>query len=111
MLPLPPGSYLLAKVQMAVLFAVLAFASLLITELLAGELTLSAPQLVAISGVMTLGVLPFCAIGMFIGVYVSGSAAPGIEFHVMPTLTSVAVLAGITVLFGGIAIRRLARKG
>jgi ABC-2 type transport system permease protein len=119
-------------------------------------LTLSALQLAAIAGVMVLGALPFCAIGMFVGVYVSGSAAPGIanlvflpmmwlgglffplpkflqaqaviwpsfhlnqialgvagltESHVMPTMISVAVLAGVTVLFGGLAIRRLARKG
>jgi hypothetical protein len=33
------------------------------------------------------------------------------EFHVMPTITSVAVLTGMTILFGGLAIRRLARKG
>lgn len=155
-LPLPPGSYLLAKVLMAVLFAALAFTTLLITALLVGKLALSAFQLAAIAGVMILGVLPFCAIGMFLGVYVSGSAAPGIanlvylpmmwlgglffplpkflqaqsviwpsfhlnqiaigvagltEFHRMPTLTSVAVLAGMTILFGGLAIRRLARKG
>lgn len=155
-LPLPAGSYLLAKMAMALMFAALTFASLLIAALLVGKLTLSASRLAAIAGVMIVGALPFCAIGLFIGAYVSGSAAPAIsnlvylpmmwlgglfvplpkflqaqavvwpsfhlnqiatgvagltEFHFVPTVLSLGVLVGVTVLFGGLAIRRLARKG
>lgn len=155
-LPLPPGAYLLAKMLMAMLFATLTFTSLLITALLVGKLTLSAPQLLAVAVVMIAGVLPFCAMGLFIGSHVSGSAAPAVanlvflpmmwlgglfvplpkflqaqaviwpsfhlnqvatgvanltEFHFVPTILSVGVLVAITVLFGGLAIHRLARKG
>jgi ABC-2 type transport system permease protein len=155
-LPLPPGSYVLAKMLMAMLFAVLTFTSLLITALIVGQLTLSVWQLASIAVVMIVGALPFCAIGLFLGVYLSGSAAPAVgnlvylpsiwlgglfiplpkflqgqaviwptfhlnqiatgvadlkEFHVVPTLVSVGVLVGMTVLFGGLAIHRLARKG
>lgn len=155
-LPLPPGAYLLAKMLMALVFAALTFTSLLVTALLVGKLTLGVWQLAAITVVMIVGVLPFCAIGLFIGAHVSGSAAPaianlvylpmlwlgglfvplpkflqgqaviwpsfhlnqiatgvaGIEaFHFVPTLLSLAVLVGVTVLFGGFGIRRLARKG
>ncbi len=155
-LPLPVGSYLLAKMLMAVIFAALTFSSLLVAALIFGKLTLSAGQIAALGAVMIVGVLPFCAIGLFIGAYVSGSAAPAIanliylpmlwlgglfiplpkflqgqmviwpsfhlnqiatgvtglkEFHFVSTGVSVAVLVGITILFGGLAIRRLARKG
>jgi len=155
-LPLPPGSYLLAKMSMAIIFAVLTFTSLLITALIVGKLMFSAGQLAALAVVMILGALPFVAIGLFIGVYFSGSVAPAIgnlvylpsiwlgglfiplpkflqaqaviwptfhlnqiatgitdlkEFHFVPTLVSTGVLVGMTVLFGGLAIHRLARKG
>jgi ABC-2 type transport system permease protein len=155
-LPLPPGAYVLAKMMMAMLFAALTFTALLIAALLLGKLTLNASQLAALAVVMILGALPFCALGLFIGSYVSGSVAPAIanlvylpmlwlgglfitlpkflqaqavvwpsfhlnqvatgvlglkEFHFVPTVLSLAVLVGITVLFGGLAIHRLARKG
>jgi ABC-2 type transport system permease protein len=112
---------------------------------------------VAVGAVMIIGVLPFCALGVFIGAYFSGSVAPAIanliylpmlwlgglfiplpkflqaqtviwpsfhlnqiatgvaglgkEFHRVPSMLSLAVLAGVTVLFGVLAIRKLARKG
>jgi ABC-2 type transport system permease protein len=154
--PLPYGSYVLAKMLMAMMFATLTFASLLIAGLLVGKLTLGAAHLAAVGTVLILGVLPFCALGLFIGTHVSGSAAPAVanlvylpmlwlgglfiplpkflqaqmlvwpsfhlnqlaigvagldEFHSAPTILSVGVLVGITVLFGGLAIRKLARKG
>jgi ABC-2 type transport system permease protein len=105
-------------------------------------------------GVLVLGAVPFCALGLFIGAYSSGNAAPAFAnlvylpgmwlsglffplpkflqpwaaiwpaFHLdqaavgaagLPTLgsplTSSALLVGMTVLFGGLAIRRLARTG
>ena len=119
-------------------------------------MSLSAGQLAIIAAVMTVGSLPFAAIGLFIGAYTSGSAAPayanilflpmlwlsGIfiplpkflepwaviwpafhvnqvalgfagvsEFSFMAPGISAAVLAGVTVVFGGLAIRRLARHG
>jgi ABC-2 type transport system permease protein len=33
------------------------------------------------------------------------------DFHVVPTPLSVVVLVGVTVLFGGLALHRIARKG
>jgi ABC-2 type transport system permease protein len=155
-LPMPPGAYLMAKMLMAMLFGALTFASLLITALLVGKLTLGGLQLAGIAVVMILGVLPFCAIGLCIGAYVSGSAAPAVgnllylpmiwlgglfiplpkflqaqaviwptfhlnqvatgiagldEFHFVPSVLSVGVLVGVTVLFGALALRKLARKG
>ena len=129
---------------------------MLVAALVAGKISLSAPQLLIMTVVMIVGAVPFCAIGLFIGAYTSGSAAPAftnIVFLPMLWLSglfiplpkfletvgghlagvpsepggarlgrrlrvqlhlaaiSAAVLVGVTVLFGGLAIRRLARKG
>ena len=105
---------------------------------------------------MTVGALPFAALGLFLGAYVPANVAPAIAnviflpmlwlsglfiplpkflepwaviwpaFHLnqvalgaagvsgfsfMPPAISAGVLLAFTVVFGGLAIRRLARKG
>jgi len=153
-LPLPPGSYLVAKLLMSSAFAALAVVTVTVTALAAGKLTLSAGALLAMDGVLVLGALPFCAVGLFVGAHSSGNAAPafanlvylpgmwlsgmffplpkvmqpweviwpayhlnqtalaaaGMRVESNPLVTS-AVLVGITLLFGGLAIRRLALSG
>jgi ABC-2 type transport system permease protein len=155
-LPLPPGSYIVAKLLMSIVFAALAVGTVAVAALVAGKLTLSAGHLLAMLAVLVLGAVPFCAIGLFIGAFSSGSAAPAFanlvylpgmwlsgmffplpkflqpwaliwpSFHLNQTalaaagvdslvfvspLITTAVLVGVTVLFGGLAIRRLARSG
>jgi ABC-2 type transport system permease protein len=155
-MPVPPGSYILAKMLMSVVFAALAVGALILTALLAGKLTVSGTQLAMMAGVLVLGSLPFCAIGLFVGVHSSGPGAPAFvnliylpmlwlsglfvplpkflqpwsviwpafhlnqmalaagglrQFSFMPAQICAAVLVGVTVLFGGLAIRRLARIG
>jgi ABC-2 type transport system permease protein len=154
--PAPDGAYLIAKMLMAVLFAALLMVLMVTTGVLAGKASLSAAQFLALSTALIVGALPFAAIGLFIGAYSSGSAAPAFvniaylpqlwlsglffplpkflepwaviwpafhanqvalaaagvnEFVFLPPLISAGVLIGITVLFGGLAIRRLARHG
>ncbi|MGC1459118.1 MAG: ABC transporter permease [Steroidobacteraceae bacterium] len=153
-LPLPTGSYLLAKILMALAFAAISVGLVTIAALAAGKLTLAPGALLAMDTVLILGAIPFCAIGLFIGAFASGSASPayanliylpglwlsgmffplpkamqawsviwpvfhlnmtaiaagGMKVPVSPLLTS-AVLVGISVLFGGLALRRLARTG
>lgn len=154
--PAPTGAYLIAKMAMGMIFAAAAVSTLLVTAVLGATVTLSGGQLAVIALVMIAGSLPFCAIGLFIGAYASGSASPAIAnviflpmlwlsglfiplpkflepwaviwpaFHlnqtalgaagvaefsfVAPTM-SAAVLVAVTVVFGGLAVRRLARKG
>jgi ABC-2 type transport system permease protein len=155
-LPAPPGAYLLSKMFMAMFIAVLAMTLMSSAALLAGKITFDAGQIAALVAVMVLGVLPFCAIGLCIGVYFSGGAAPGIvniiylpmlylsgiffplpasmqpfaaiwpafhlnqvalaaagagEFLVRPVMSCVLMLVCVTLLFTGLAIRRLARVG
>jgi ABC-2 type transport system permease protein len=155
-LPVPSGAYLVAKMTMGVFFATLVMLLMLSAALIVGKITLSNGQLAIMAMVMSIGAIPFAAIGLFIGAYASGGAAPAYanllflpmlwlsglfiplpkflepwavlwpafhinqvalglagvsEFSFVSPAISTAVLAGVTVLFGGLAIRRLAVKG
>jgi ABC-2 type transport system permease protein len=155
-LPAPVGSYLLAKMLMAMAFAALAIAVVFAVAIAAGKITLGGGELVALAAVMIIGAVPFAAIGLFIGAYASGSASPafanlvflpmvwlaGLFFPLPPAMQkwvviwpafhlnqiavaaagidgfrffdpamAAAIVLGFTVLFGGLAIRRLARVG
>ena len=76
--PAPPGAYIIAKLAMSLAFAALAVAELDIAALLAGRITMSGWALAGFSLTMIIGALPFCAIGLWIGAYFSGSASPAI---------------------------------
>jgi ABC-2 type transport system permease protein len=155
-LPAPPGSHLAAKFVMAMAFAALAVGSVIVAALSLGKITLGIGALLSMASVMVVGAVPFAAIGLCVGAYASGSAAPafanlvflpmlylsgmffplpaamrpwvviwpafhlnqlavavaGIDgFRFLDPLMAGAVLVGVTVLFGGVAIRRLARVG
>ena len=74
-LPMPTGSYLSAKLMMAFVFAVVVMAMLVIAGVTAGHVTLRPAQLVTIAAVMSLGVFPACAVGLFIGSWAPASSA------------------------------------
>jgi ABC-2 type transport system permease protein len=76
-LPMPPAAYLLAKMFMAVLFAGIIMVSLIVPALTLGHLRLSVGQTIDILLTNLLGVLPFCAIGFYVGTLASGRSAPG----------------------------------
>ncbi|NLG59597.1 MAG: ABC transporter permease [Gammaproteobacteria bacterium] len=74
-LPAPPGAWLLAKMAAAMAFA--AIISLLLATLAAtlGGVALAPGQWLLLFAANVLGVLPFCAIGLYIGSLVGGNAA------------------------------------
>jgi ABC-2 type transport system permease protein len=155
-LPMPTGANFVAKVAMSLVFSAVALTGVVVSALVAGEITLSGTQDLTLWVIMLSGSIPFCAIGSLIGSLASGSAAPAFgnlvllpmiwlsgmfiplpeslepwavvwpafhlnqlalglagiaEFSVFPPEISAVVLIGITVLVGGLAIRRLARIG
>ena len=155
-LPAPGGAYLIAKMLMSMVFAALAMATMLAAAILADTVSLTSGQLLIMTVVMIAGAVPFCAIGLLIGSYMSGSSAPAFinivflpmlwlsglfiplpkflekwafiwpafhlnqvalgsagvsEFTFISPVIAAAVLVGVTVLFGGLAIRRLATRG
>lgn len=153
-LPMPPAAYLLAKVVMAMLFSAIILATLLAAGLTLGHVTLNAGQIIRFLVTGVLGAVPFCALGLLIGVWTTGRSSPAIVnliylpmlhlsglFYPLPkilqsmapvwpahhlhqlalatvgaasrgdAITHAAVLAGVTVLCGLLALRRLARIG
>jgi ABC-2 type transport system permease protein len=74
-LPMPPPAYLVAKLLMALMFAIIVTATML-AVLPLGHLKLTVGQLPAAAAVSILGALPFCAIGLFIGVRTTSRSAP-----------------------------------
>ncbi|MBX3688458.1 ABC transporter permease [Dokdonella sp.] len=77
-MPMPPGAYLLAKLAMAMLFALLVGLILALIAVTLGGVRLPLSSWALLFAVEVLGVLPFCAIGLLIGSMVSAQAAPAI---------------------------------
>jgi ABC-2 type transport system permease protein len=74
-LPMPTGSYLAAKLMMAYVFAIVVMAMLVTAGLTVGHVTLDPARLLTVAAVMSLGVIPACAIGLFIGAFAPASSA------------------------------------
>ena len=76
-LPMPPLAYLLGKMVMAMLMAAIVMALLLSLGVFAAHVPLTAAQLIAMLATGTVGVLPFCALGLLVGTTIKGQGAPG----------------------------------
>jgi ABC-2 type transport system permease protein len=77
-LPMPQGAYLLGKMLMAMLAAGAVIVLLLLLAVGVAHVTLSVAQACMLLLTGMLGVLPFCAMGMFVGTLVKGQGAPGV---------------------------------
>ena len=74
-LPMPPAAYLLAKMIMAILFAVIVMATMICVALSLGHVKMSVGQALVAAEINILGALPFCAVGLFIGTRTTSRAA------------------------------------
>ncbi len=77
-LPMPPGAYLLGKMVMAMLAASIVVVLLLAIGIGLAHVALSWRQMLALIATGSFGVLPFCALGMFVGTLLKGQGAPGL---------------------------------
>ena len=77
-MPTPPAAMLLAKMAMAMIFAAMISIILASLALTLGHVVLAPLQIAGLFAVNVLGVLPFCAIGLYIGTVASGQAAPAV---------------------------------
>ncbi len=75
-LPMPPASYVIAKMAMTVMFAFVIMLTLIIAAVFVGHAHLTFGQYVLITFVDLLGSLLFCSIGLFIGTCASAKSAP-----------------------------------
>jgi ABC-2 type transport system permease protein len=90
-LPMPPAAYLLAKMLMAIMFAVIVMATML-AALPLGHLKMTVGRELAAAVINILGALPFCAIGLFIGVRTTSRSAPAfvnIAYQVMMQISGI----------------------
>jgi ABC-2 type transport system permease protein len=76
--PMPPGAYLLAKMGMAALFALIIYIVLAAMASSIGCVRLHVSQWLLLGAITIFSVLPFCALGLLIGSRVNASAAPAI---------------------------------
>jgi ABC-2 type transport system permease protein len=84
-LPMPPASYLLSKMFMTVIFAVIIMGTM-IALVPFSHLKLTPGQAFSVIAINILGSLPFAAIGLFIGVWTTSRTAPAfvnITYQVM----------------------------
>ena len=76
--PMPPMAYLFAKAAMAMLFAVAVVLLLFALGAIFGGVRLPAAEWTGLSLALVLGALPFCALGLVVGVRVNGQASAAI---------------------------------
>jgi ABC-2 type transport system permease protein len=77
-LPMPPGAYLLGKMVMAMIAATMVTVLLLLIGVFLARVALGRDQIAALLVTGMFGVLPFCALGMFVGTLLKGQGAPGL---------------------------------
>lgn len=76
--PMPPMAYLFSKAAMAMLFAFVIVLLLSVLGILFGHVRLPAANWFALVGTLVLGTLPFCALGLAIGLHAGGQSSPAI---------------------------------
>ncbi len=77
-LPMPPGAYLFAKLAMAMVFATIISLLLAVLAVTLAHVSLAPWQWALLWLVNIVGVLPFCALGLFIGTLVGGQGSPAL---------------------------------
>jgi ABC-2 type transport system permease protein len=75
-LPMPPAANLVGKLLSSMALALLVMIALVSIAVTFGHVSLTLAQLAKLLVVGVLGVAPFCALGLLIGSFASGSAAP-----------------------------------
>jgi len=76
--PMPPGAYLVAKMVMAMLFALIIYSVLALMAFTLGGVRLDWVRWLALAAIAVCGVLPFCALGLMIGSRANASGAPAL---------------------------------
>ncbi|HEX7339204.1 MAG TPA: ABC transporter permease [Rhodanobacteraceae bacterium] len=77
-LPVPPGAYLIGKMIMAMVVAAGVVVLLLLMAEFLGHVPVTPGMAAGLFATDVLGVLPFCAMGMWVGTLIKGQGAPGL---------------------------------
>ena len=76
--PMPPLAYLVAKTVMSIVFSAIIVTLLFILGTLFGGVHLPIFVFLKLMGIMIVGSIPFCALGLVIGCYAAPNAAPAV---------------------------------
>lgn len=76
--PMPIGAYFFSKIAMSLLFGLIVVILLSIAAIGFGGVRVEVSTWLKLTGVLLIGTLPFCAIGLWVGSLVSGQAAVAI---------------------------------
>ena len=76
--PIPPSAYILARISLSMLFALLIIIELFTAGALMGDVRLAHSQWLLLTLVLMLGTIPFCAIGLYMGLSLKSQAAPAV---------------------------------
>ncbi|HET6726187.1 MAG TPA: ABC transporter permease [Gammaproteobacteria bacterium] len=76
--PLPPLAYFSSKLVMSALFAAMIVTILSIMAAALGGVTIPAASWLSLAGVLIVGTIPFCALGLVIGLSINGQAAAAV---------------------------------
>lgn len=76
--PMPPFAYFFAKLAMAMAFGALIIVLLVVVGTTLGGVRLAPPQLLALTGTLVLGAIPFCALGLAIGYFAGPNSSVAI---------------------------------
>jgi ABC-2 type transport system permease protein len=76
--PMPISAYFVAKIAMSLVFGAVIFGLLSTVGVLFGDVSMNPGVWVGLLAVLLIGVLPFCALGLWIGSMANGQAAVAI---------------------------------
>ncbi len=76
--PMPISAYFFARIVTAMLFALIIVISLFVIGAVFGEVRMSNMQWAAMLLMLILGCLPFCAMGLWLGLALKGQTAPAV---------------------------------
>lgn len=76
--PMPPSAYVVAKAAGSLAFATIICALMFGVAAFAGHVTMHATQWLALCAVLVIGTLPFCAIGLALGMIVRPNSAAAV---------------------------------
>ncbi len=77
-LPMPMSAYFIAKIGICLMFSVLILLGLACIAVLMGGVRLELGQWLLLMLILLIGTLPFCAMGLFIGLHSNSQSAPAI---------------------------------
>ena len=76
--PMPASAYIFAKIMITLLFSLVIVLLLFVVGAVFGEVLLMTTQWLTLALVLLVGSLPFCAIGLSLGMFLKSASAPGV---------------------------------